>query len=306
MMTSDFMPVRSGNCSMNFGLSPVRMPARPDCIAAAAPDVTIVPYPSGSLSISAMRLPAATSSSGMLTKWRPAIAITASTSGRIREPPSTVMVPCPLITAVTPNSSYTFPVAPKPERGAALLPAARGRAKTLRPLNKVPTNAPRVPRKVLRFQLSLNVIDLCLILCVAHNGSDTVDFNVADRDSQDGGSNLAQGTFQALGGFLQLPLESVDLLGYIIKLFLSQRSRSRNFLNSAIRFAHGGPNFHRNTSEPALSCHRWPPLRTESSYTRTIPRAINQTGWASQSHSSGLSSHRRISLERAPTHCNFI
>src|SRR6059058_5394800 len=36
MMTSDFMPVRSGNCSINFGLSPVRMPARPDCIAAAA------------------------------------------------------------------------------------------------------------------------------------------------------------------------------------------------------------------------------------------------------------------------------
>src|SRR6267142_2400335 len=59
MMTSDFMPVKSGNCSMNFGLSPVRMPASPDCIAAAAPEVTMAPYPSGSLSISAMRLPPA-------------------------------------------------------------------------------------------------------------------------------------------------------------------------------------------------------------------------------------------------------
>src|SRR6266446_2717045 len=89
----------------DFRLSCVRMPARPDCIAVAAPDVTMAPYPSGSLSISAMRLPAATSKSGMLTKWRPAMAITASTSGRIREPPSIVMVPCPLMTVVTPNSS---------------------------------------------------------------------------------------------------------------------------------------------------------------------------------------------------------
>src|SRR5260370_18991117 len=84
--------------------------------------------------------------------------------------------------------------------------------------------------------------------------------DVADRDSQDGGSNLAQRAFQALGGFLQLPLESVDLLRYIIKLFFSQRACSRNLLNSAVRFAHGGPNFHRNTSEAALFWHREPPL----------------------------------------------
>ena len=30
MITSDFMPVRSGNCLMNSELSFVRMPARPD------------------------------------------------------------------------------------------------------------------------------------------------------------------------------------------------------------------------------------------------------------------------------------
>src|SRR6184192_1746960 len=40
MITSDFMPVRSGSCSISFGLFPVRIPARPDCIAAAAPLVT--------------------------------------------------------------------------------------------------------------------------------------------------------------------------------------------------------------------------------------------------------------------------
>src|SRR5437016_3041089 len=40
----------------------------------------------------------------------------------------------------------------------------------------VPSNAPRVPRKVLRFQLSVNSIDLRPLLCVAHNGSDAVNF----------------------------------------------------------------------------------------------------------------------------------
>ena len=40
MMTSDFIPVRSGICLMNCSLSPVRMPASPDCMAAAAPEVT--------------------------------------------------------------------------------------------------------------------------------------------------------------------------------------------------------------------------------------------------------------------------
>src|SRR6266513_3080219 len=189
-MTSDFMPVKSGSCSMNFGLSPVRMPASPDCIAAAAPEVTMAPYPSGSLSISAMRLPAATSSSGTLTKWRPANAITASTSGRIREPPNTVMVPCPLMTVVTPNSSYTFPVAPKPETEAALPPAAGGRANALRPLKIVPTSAPRVLRNVLRFQRSLNAIGLRPLLYVAHYGSDAVNFHqrLAGQSSDSNGS----------------------------------------------------------------------------------------------------------------------
>lgn len=55
--------------------------------------------------ISAMRFPAATSSSGMLQKYFPPSAITSSTFGRGKEPPRTVMVPCPLITVVTPSSS---------------------------------------------------------------------------------------------------------------------------------------------------------------------------------------------------------
>src|SRR6266481_8052641 len=74
-------------------------------------------------------------------------------------------------------------------------------------------------------------------------------------------SSLAQGAFQALRGFLQLALESIDLLGYIIELFFCQRSRPRKFLNPAIRFAHGSPDTHRNSRELTLSGHRSPPSR---------------------------------------------
>ena len=156
-MTSDFIPVRSGNCWMNCSLSPVRMPARPDCMAAAAPDVTMASYPSGSFSISVMRFPAATSSSGMCTKCRPACAITASNSGRITEPPSIVIVPWQLITVFTPNSSYGLPVLPRPFTfvrpcTANNLAGARIEA----PI------APAVPRKLRRFQLVDSCIGLLL------------------------------------------------------------------------------------------------------------------------------------------------
>src|SRR6266571_1687437 len=60
---------------------------------------------------------------------------------------------------------------------AALPPAADGKATALRPLNIVPTNAPRVPRKVLRFQLSLDAMVLCSFLYIAHHGSNAIDFH---------------------------------------------------------------------------------------------------------------------------------
>ncbi len=75
-------------------------------------------------------------------------------------------------------------------------------------------------------------------------------------------SSLAQGAFQALRGFLQLALESIDLLRYIIELFFSQRSCPCDLLNSTIRSAHGGPNFHRDSREPTLSSHPHPPFVT--------------------------------------------
>ncbi len=52
---------------------PVRIPASPDCIAAAAPEVTSAVYPSGSFSISAIRFPAATSSVGDVDKVAPGL-----------------------------------------------------------------------------------------------------------------------------------------------------------------------------------------------------------------------------------------
>src|SRR6267143_3372574 len=59
---------------------------------------------------------------------------------------------------------------------AALPAAAEVKANALRPLSMAPTNAPRVPRKVLRFQLSVKAIGLRPLLCVAHNSSDAVNF----------------------------------------------------------------------------------------------------------------------------------
>src|SRR5712672_3567363 len=109
-----------------------------------------------------MRLPAATSSSGMLTKWCPARAIAASTSGRINDPPSTVIVPWQLMTVVTPSSSYTLPVCPKPERagGAAADDEPKGSAHTFREFNMAPANDPTAATKLRRRHFVLISMDL--------------------------------------------------------------------------------------------------------------------------------------------------
>src|SRR5689334_19054128 len=149
MITSDFIPVRSGSCLMKLSLSPVRIPARPLCNAPAAPEVTRAPYPCGNFSICAIRFPAATSSAGMLTKWRVACAITASTSGRPSDPPSTVIVPSALMTVGTPSSSYGFPDCPKPasfgDDSAAFAPhILRGKASDAASDATIPKNPRRL------------------------------------------------------------------------------------------------------------------------------------------------------------------
>jgi len=57
------------------------------------------------------------------------------------------------------------------------------------------------------------------------------------------GFKSSSGAFQALRGFLQLALESIDLLRYIIELLLSQRSCPCDLLNSTIRSAMAVPIF---------------------------------------------------------------
>src|SRR5580704_10627012 len=111
-----------------------------------------------------MRFPAAASSSGMLTKLHIACVIIVSTSGRPSEPPRVVIVPSPLMTVVTPTSSYTLPVEPRPDAirlqsgctaGLALDTGAA--AESFRDPTSAANAAPKVPRNDRRFHVSLNL-----------------------------------------------------------------------------------------------------------------------------------------------------
>ena len=106
MMTSDFIPVRSGNLldecfvvagkdSGQSGLDRRRRAGRDQR------GVSIGQFEHFARSDFPPRLP----DQECCTKWRPAWAITASSSGRRMEPPSMVIVPSQLMTVVTPSSS---------------------------------------------------------------------------------------------------------------------------------------------------------------------------------------------------------
>src|SRR5205085_1993995 len=107
-----------------------------------------------------------TSRSGMLQKCCPAKAITSSTSGRASDPPSTVIVPCPLITVVTPSSSYTFPVEPKPVTFGALAAGTADAANRLRAPDIAPVTAPAIKPRLLTklrrvdFKFSMSLFSL--------------------------------------------------------------------------------------------------------------------------------------------------
>src|SRR5215469_6806181 len=108
-----------------------------------------------------MRLPAAISNSGMLTKWREASAITASTSGRMSEPPSVVMVPCALITVATPSSWYGLPDSPNPVTAALVVLADTEKA--FHGAVIAAANAPTVARNPRRFEVSFMVNPISLL-----------------------------------------------------------------------------------------------------------------------------------------------
>src|SRR5207248_866867 len=88
----------------------------------------------------------------MLTKWRPACIMTASSSGWGSDPPSMVMVPSQLITVVTPNSSYGLPEWPNPLMARLEL---RLKANNLFGATTELASAATLPRKVRRFQFEL-------------------------------------------------------------------------------------------------------------------------------------------------------
>src|SRR5439155_20287810 len=139
-----------------------------------------------------MRLPAATSRSGMLQKCFPPRAMTSSTSGRGSEPPRTVMVPCPLMTVVTPSSSKTFPLDPKPASfllAAGVEPA--GTATVLVGLSTAAESALSMPRNVLRFDWSLNTMELYPLL---DDRSDAVNFDARLPGKSGGGDGRSLGT----------------------------------------------------------------------------------------------------------------
>src|SRR5258708_39242972 len=76
--------------------------------------------------------------------------------------------------------------------------------------------------------------------------------------------DLSQGAFETAGGFLQLALQSFHLLRYILKLSLGKPSSLGNLVGGAIRSAHRGPDFHRDSRESASPGHRCPPLGTHA------------------------------------------
>jgi hypothetical protein len=76
-------------------------------------------------------------------------------------------------------------------------------------------------------------------------------------------NRLTQGALETLGGLLQLALKSIDLLRYRFKLSFSNHSSFCNLVSRAIRSAHGGPDSHRDSREPALLGHVDPPIESE-------------------------------------------
>ena len=66
---------------------------------------------------------------------------------------------------------------------------------------------------------------------------------------------LSEGALEALGGFLQLALEGVDLLGNVGELFFGEHAGPGDLMGFAIGATHGRADFHRNLRELAFLGH---------------------------------------------------
>jgi hypothetical protein len=75
--------------------------------------------------------------------------------------------------------------------------------------------------------------------------------------------DLSQGAFETLRGFLQLALESFDLLRYILKLSFRKHSCLGDFVSGAIRSADCAPDSHCDSRESILPGHFCPPPETD-------------------------------------------
>jgi hypothetical protein len=73
------------------------------------------------------------------------------------------------------------------------------------------------------------------------------------------GCKLPQGVFQTFRCLLQLPLERLDLLGYVLQLLFGNQSCLGNLVSCAVGFPHGGPNSHRHSGELVLFRHLYTP-----------------------------------------------
>jgi hypothetical protein len=86
--------------------------------------------------------------------------------------------------------------------------------------------------------------------------------------------DLSQGAFKTARGFLQLALESFDLLRYILKLSFSKHSSLGDLVGGAIRSTDCAPDFHCDSCESALSGHVYPPLGTHAILHHTQDYAV--------------------------------
>lgn len=66
---------------------------------------------------------------------------------------------------------------------------------------------------------------------------------------------LREGAPEALGGFQQLALEDVDLLGNVGKLFFGEHAGLGDLMGFSIGATHGGADFHRDFRELAFPGH---------------------------------------------------
>src|SRR5581483_10524312 len=103
------------------------------------------------------------------------MAMTASSSGRRIDPPSIVIVPSQLMTVPTPNSSYGFPVWPKPVTAGLLAPEATFE-KSFRGVSKDVARAAAVPRNPRRFQRESSPMVISFGLLVSYSG-DAIDLD---------------------------------------------------------------------------------------------------------------------------------